>query len=468
MQEENALANPNILIIIADQHRYDCIGYSGGCPVSTPNIDRLAADGIWFTNAYTPIPVCCPARQAFLNGRRPEAFGALWNYSGALKVSALGPNEYSWVRQLKNLGYRTAFVGKWAVNPKHGPEEYGFDEYVGAESYVRWRSERYPDIKYKGGWMGEVDPVPWEDNVSHWLAGKVVDHICKFTDEGRPWHIRLDFTGPHLPCRPSKEFAVMYRPEEIPRWGSFCEDFKNKPYIQKQQLYSWNVENYSWEDWSRTVALYYALVSEIDHAIGYVLAKLDELGLADDTLVIFTADHGDMCGSHRMVDKHYVMYDDVVKVPLVIRWPRKIKGNMVCHEFICHFLDIPPTILEVLGIPIPEFFHGRSMVSILEGEKPRNWRSEIVATYNGQQFGLYTQRMIRTRKWKYIWNTTDVDELYDLENDPHELENRIYDQSCKDLVASLRRRLYEILLKEGDDLVKSEWMRRQLLDNKKI
>jgi len=147
---------------------------------------------------------------------------------------------------------------------------------------------------------------------------------------------------------------------------------------------------------------------------------------------------------------------------------QKNKGEYGMPRIYMSFSGYTPTILEVLGIPIPEFFHGRSMVSILEGEKPRNWRSEIVATYNGQQFGLYTQRMIRTRKWKYIWNTTDVDELYDLENDPHELENRIYDQSCKDLVASLRRRLYEILLKEGDDLVKSEWMRRQLLDNKKI
>ena len=195
---------------------------------------------------------------------------------------------------------------------------------------------------------------------------------------------------------------------------------------------------------------------------------MDELGLTDNTLVIYTADHGDMCGSHRMVDKHYVMYDDIVKVPLAIRWPGQIEQGMVCHEFINHFLDIPPTILEILGIPSPDFFHGKSMSSILKGIKPENWRKEIVATYNGQQFGLYTQRMIRTQRWKYIWNTTDVDELYDLEKDPYELENRIYDPNCKDLIAGLRRRLYDILLNEGDDLVKSEWMRRQLLDNKII
>jgi arylsulfatase A-like enzyme len=459
------LYSPNILIIVADQHRYDCTGYSRSCPVSTPNIDRLAAQGMWFTNAYTPIPVCCPARQAFLNGRRPESFGALWNYGGSLKISALEPSEYSWVRDLKEFGYSTAFIGKWAINPDHVPEEYGFDEYIGVDSYTQWRNKKYPHIQYSGGWMGEIDPVPYNDNISHWLAKKAMDFMDK---SDRPWHIRLDFTGPHLPCRPSKEFAAMYRPQEIPQWGGFQENFENKPYIQRQQLYSWGVENYTWEDWSRTVALYYAMVSEIDHAIGTVLDRLDELGLTHDTLVVYTADHGDMCGNHRMVDKHYVLYDDIVKVPLAIRWPRVVKPDTVCHEFVCHFLDLPPTILEILGIKPPEFFHGKSIIPFFKGKKPEGWRQEVVGTYNGQQFGLYTQRMIRTQRWKYIWNTTDIDELYDLEQDPHELENRIYDPNCKNLVTDLRCRLYHILLKEGDGLVQSEWMRHQLLHNRKI
>jgi len=459
---------PNILIIVADQQRYDCLGYAGVYPVKTPNLDRLASEGAWFTNAYTPIPVCAPARQAFLNGRRPETFGALWNYGISLEVPALSPKEYSWVRDLKSEGYRTSFIGKWSGNPYYGPEEYGFDDSVGIKEYQIFRKNKYPGHEYKGGWMGEIDPVPYQDNISHWLADRAIEKIEEYSDGKKPWHIRLDFPGPHLPCRPSKEFAQMYKPEDIPPWPSFEDDFHNKPYIQKQLLYNWGIEDYTWADWSSTVALYYATISEIDHAIGRMLQRLEELGQAENTIVIYTTDHGDMCGAHRMIDKHYVLYDDVVRVPLIIRWPGVIPAGIVRDEFVYQFLDIPPTILEILGREIPPFFIGRSLYRLLKGESVEDWRNEAVSTYNGQQFGLYTQRMIRSNDWKYIWNTTDIDELYNLKEDPHELNNLIGKEEYKPILTQLRKKLYETLLQEGDGLVKSGWLKQQLLNNKKI
>ncbi len=459
---------PNILLIAADQQRYDCIGYAKQYPVQTPHIDKLAEKGAWFTNAYTPIPVCAPARQALLSGRRPETFGALWNYGAALEVSSLSPNEYTWVKDIKELGYRNSFIGKWSGHPKYGPAEYGFHQDITIKDYESFRGEKYPDLKYKAGWMGEVDPVPCEDNVSHWLAAQAIRQIKQYAQGDEPWHIRLDFSGPHLPCRPSKEFAELYKGEDITPWASFHEDFHNKPYIQKQQLYSWNIENYTWEDWRETVALYYATITEIDHAIGEVLHTLEETGQAGNTIVIYTADHGDMCGSHRMIDKHYVLYDDVVKVPLIIRWDGIVSPGMIMDEFVCHSLDIPPTLLEILGKKAPDFFSGRSLVPFLQERQVEDWRTEAVSTYNGQQFGLYTQRMIRNNDWKYIWNTTDIDELYDLNNDPHELYNIIGQERNQSLIQELRRKLYETLLEEGDGLVKSSWMQNQLLNNKKI
>ena len=146
--------------------------------------------------------------------------------------------------------------------------------------------------------MGEVDPVPYQDNVSHWLAEEAVKQLKQYSTGEEPWHIRLDFPGPHLPCRPSAEFASMYQGKDIPPWPSFKETFHNKPYIQMQQLYSWDIEDYTWDDWQETVALYYATISEIDHAIGSVLKALEETGQAENTIVIYTTDHGDMCGSH--------------------------------------------------------------------------------------------------------------------------------------------------------------------------
>ena len=459
---------PNILLIVSDQQRYDCIGYSRDYPVKTPNIDRLASQGMWFTNAFTPIPLCCPARQAMLNGRRPESFGALWNYDITLKTSALEPTEYSWTKQIKELGYQMGYVGKWHVHPKYTPLEYGYDEYIGEMDYDAFRKKKYPQLSFQNGWLGEIDPVPLEDARTHWFAQKAIGLIKEFDQKKQPWHIQLDFPEPHLPCQPVEQFAQMYDPQEIPEWRSFRDEFVNKPYIQKQQLYNWNIENFTWNDWAPIVARYYAIISQMDDAIGKVLNTLETLGISENTIVIYTSDHGDMCGSHRMLDKHYVLYDDIVRVPLVIRWPKIILENTKCQEFVVHFLDLAPTILDILGLEQKEFFHGRSLVPLLQGKEISDWRQHAVSTYNGQQFGLYTQRMIRNNKWKYVWNATDIDELYDLENDPGELNNLIYEESCRPILKELRQKLYEELLKDGDDLVKNSWFDAQLLNNKKL
>lgn len=461
------MKKPNILFIFSDQHRYDCIGYSKDYPVKTPNIDRLASEGMWFSNAYTPIPLCCPARQALLNGRRPEAFGALWNYDITLKIPALEPTEYSWPRDLKDIGYRTGYVGKWHVNPVHNPTAYGFDDYIENE-YHAYRAAKYPEANLSDSYFGEKDTVPLKDTHTHWLAKQSIDLIEKYTEEDKPWHIRLDFPEPHLPCCPAEPFSEMYQPDKVLEWRSFGDEFNNKPYIQKQQLYNWGIENYTWEDWVPTVARYYGIISQMDDAIGSVLGKLEELGIAEDTIVIYSTDHGDMCGGHRMMDKHYVLYDDIVKVPLVIRWPGVIKEGSLCSEYVYNSLDIPPTLLEILGFAPKDFFHGRSMLHLLKGETPNDWRTEAVATYNGQQFGLYTQRMIRNNKWKYIWNTTDIDELYDMENDPNELINLICEEGYVSVIGELRIKLYIELLRCGDGLVKGPWMEYQLLNNKKL
>ena len=481
---------PNILLILADQHRYDCIGYSNEYPIHTPNIDKLACEGMWFTNAYTPIPVCCPARQSLLNGRRPETFGALWNYNNGLKVSTLQPTDYTWVRGLKEHGYLTGHIGKWSISPEYNPNSFGFDDYISDREYSDFRKQKYPEIKFTNGFFGEKDPVPLEHSHTHWLAEKTIQMIERFSDinscsndaqinnhekynnDSQPWLLSLDFSEPHLPCRPSEPFAGMYEPSSIPKWPSFEDNFKNKPYIQKQQLYSWGIENFTWNDWAPVVARYYAIISQLDDAIGRIINKLDSLGLADDTLVIYTADHGDMCGSHRMMDKHYVLYDDIVKVPLIARWPGVVKSGAVCSNFICHSLDIPPTMLDIVHIENKEFFQGNSLLPLLKGDgkgnSTNNLRQYAVSTYNGQQFGLYTQRMIRTEKWKYIWNTTDIDELYDLQEDPYELHNVIHETQYSGMVAELRYLLYEELLKDKDGLVLgNEWLKKQLIGGKK-
>lgn len=467
---------PNMLVIMVDQLRYDCLGYSGQAHVRTPNIDKLASGGMWFESAYNHIPICGPARQSFVCGRRSESFGGLWNYSLGLPIGALEPASFSWARSLQGAGYVNGYIGKWDVHPSYDPTTYGYELYVSSDDkYRELLKERYPELAYINGFFGESDPLPLADTRTHKTAEMACGLMKQLSEKGAasgsPWQLRVNFQEPHLPCRPAAEFAAMYAPDSVPEWGSFRETFANKPYIQKQQLRNWGIEHYEWADWAPIVARYYAIISQLDDAVGKLLAELDVLGESGDTVVVFTTDHGDMCGGHRMLDKHYVLYEDVVKVPLIVRWPGVIPAGSRCDRFVYSLLDLPPTLLAIGNASFPEDdrdrLQGESLLPLLRGAEPVPWRDEVVASYNGGQFGLFTQRMIRTREWKYVWNCTDVDELYDMRSDPHELHNVIGHPGNRRIVAELRKRLYHILHEDGDGIVQNEWMRKQLLEGRK-
>jgi len=452
---------PNILYIVADQLRDDCVGCYNGYPVHTPNLDALAREGMLFEEAYTPQPLCCPARQSMISACRPERHHGLWNYD-LMGVDSLTPSSDFWPAKLKEMGYNSHYFGKWHVSPDYAPTDFGYDSYISLEDYRDYREKVFGPFVRENGWFGEIDPVPLEHSRTHYLARMAEEKIKECAEQGGPWHVRVDFPEPHLPCQPCKEFWELYQDAEIPEWEGFRETFEDKPYIQKQQVYNWNGEHKEWKDWAPVAARYYAIISQVDDAIGRLIAGIKKLGEWDNTLVIVTADHGDMCGSHRMMDKHYIMYDDVVHVPLIMSWPGHIQPGSVNDDFVCHALDLGPTLMEITGGSL-ERTDGRSLLPLMQGHTPADWRKEVVSSYNGQQFGLYTQRMIRDKKWKYIWNTTDVDELYDMEQDKGELNNLIHDPQYKELIHSMRKRLYEVLRREGDTLIVSNWLQQQLL-----
>jgi arylsulfatase A-like enzyme len=166
-----------------------------------------------------------------------------------------------------------------------------------------------------------------------------------------------------------------------------------------------------------------------------------------------------------MMDKHCVMYEEEVHVPLVCSWPGVIPSGGVCRDFISHFLDLPVTLLELTGLPVPASYQGRSFLPQLEGREASDPPPLAFSSYNGQQFGLYCQRMVRDRKYKYVWNATDLDECYDLENDPHELVNLAADQPHEALCRRYRQKVYEVFAALKDPLVLSRWNSRWLQDN---
>ncbi len=455
---------PNLLFISCDQQRWDCLGFNGVYPVKTPNIDRLACEGISFDNSYTPLPTCCPARQALLCGKRPERFGALWNFDQGTPIGSVTADAFSWARSLNEMGYRTGYVGKWHVSPTLTPLDFGYEDYVSDAALRAYQRKKHPEHSFKSGFFGEVSPYPYEDSPTHRNAAEVIDLIEKYGDE--PWHIKMDFPEPHLPCRPSEPFASMYK--SVPKWNAFDDSLVNKPFIQRQMRLNWDTERLGWDELHETARLYYGYISQIDDAIGRVIKHLEDKGMLDNTIIIYTADHGDLCGDRKMMDKHYVMYDEVVRVPLVIRYPHLIKGGIHCKALVTNMLDLVPTILELVGAPVPCDLDGISLMEYFKDEKRESLRKYALVTYNGQQFGLYTQRMIRNEKYKYVWNPTDMDELYDMENDPYELENLSGKEEYQELLKQLRLDLLNELDAVDDCTApKSYWLRDQLQYNRK-
>ena len=455
---------------MADQYRWDCMGFLGIHAIDTPHIDRLAAEGATFSNAFTTIPLCCPARQSFLTGDTAERIGCLWNYDITLPTYSLDPSVPTWTQSLNASGYETAYIGKWHCSKEYEPSSFGFDRYYGEQDYADFSRTKGYESAERVSWRGGKSRIPLTDSRTHVLAHEAIDAINTLTSRGSDWLLCLEFPEPHLPCYPSEPFYSRYAQESFAPWTGFFDELQDKPRMQKRQLENWNVEDLKWDDWIPAIRSYFGIISQIDDAVGLVVNRIDELGIADDTLIIFTSDHGDMCGSHRMVDKHYVMYDDIMRVPLIMRYPNNIAPGSVYPSFVSHTLDVPRTLMDLTELPQNNNMIGISFLKWLSADETKGnspvlqpIRDCVTGSFNGAQFGLYTQRMIRTMNHKYVWNPSDVDELYDLNEDPNEINNIIHHPSSVNVRTALAAQLYVQLKKQDDPLMDLPWLRHQLV-----
>lgn len=456
---------PNILMIVADQHRRDCLGLHGHPLLRTPHLDALAREGIDFRQAYTSSPICVPARNSLLHGCWPCRHLSIANADTEAPRPA--PADLpAFPQVLREAGYDLTFIGKWLGGKARSPQDYGFRKVTPESAYGAWRAAQGLPPRPGGlPFFGYDEAITPEQSRLHWGADQTIRALREAAAGSAPFLIRWDPSEPHLPNVVPEPYASMYQPSDIPPWPSFGDTFAGKPYIQAQQLRSWGIDGWTWEQWAPLVARYLGDISLLDAQVGRVLDTLDELGLAQSTLVIYTCDHGDLCGAHGMLDKHYVMYDDVVRVPLLMRWPGVIAPASVSDAMVIHTLDLARTLCEVAGQPVPETFQGESLLPLLDGSA--NGRQDVLAMYMGNQFGLYSQRMIRDREWKYIWNATAEDELYHLTEDPAELHNLAASPDCRETLARLRRRLHQ-WMQDIHDPLDNGWIRRQLLENRKL
>lgn len=453
------MTKPNIVVIITDGHRRDTVGAFGSQVCKTPNMDRLAAGGMCFDWAFTPTGLCSPARASFLSGTYAHEHGVMTNVVLHPLRRNLSPSADRLTPALREAGYRLGHVGKWHVNQQMTALDFGFDDYHSIDDYFAWRyDQRYPvpdamdDYRTQ---VAAVDPVQPEQSRPAWLTGRAIELIDKYGDSEQPFYVRLDFQGPHFPNVVPEPYFSMYDPAKIDPWPNFDDSLAGKPAVQNILKRHWHTEEMSWQDWQPLVAAYYGEIALIDAQVGRVLDHLDAKGLTSNTLVIFAADHGDTMGAHGMTCHDYTMYDEIYRVPLIMRWPGTIPAGTRSDHFVQHFLDIHATIKDLIGSEASTGMHGRSLMPVFAGTAGDDWPEEAYCEFYGSHWGLYSMHLVRNRRYSYVYHPNDIDEFYDHQNDPYQLHNLTSTDDSSDssvAMADMKRRLAAWMAATDDPL----------------
>ncbi|MBI3852805.1 MAG: sulfatase [Verrucomicrobia bacterium] len=442
---------PNVLWICGDDHAPYVIGAYGNNQVRTPNLDRLASQGMRFDRAFCNSPVCTASRQSFITSRYPRTIGVT-----QLKTP-LAENEVTLAEVLKRAGYNTAAIGKMHFN---SPLKHGFALLIDLPQHRAWLEAKGRSLLPSGV---EVQPPwkPFKDPASVWLnsacrpfglidadmAGTFfAQQAAKFLRDRRdkPFFLIASFYEPHSPFYFPVEYRGWHKPEEftVPKVGpeddwQIPKIFRNLTDREKQGI----------------IAAYYTSAEFLDKNIGTVLDALEKSGQAENTLVIYTGDHGYMLGQHGRFEKH-CGYEPAVHSALLMRYPGKIKLKQSTKALV-EFIDIFPTVLDYAGVPIPSNVQGKSLVPVLSG-KTRRHREQVFIEYSENE-----EAYIRTDRWKFIYSTgkrvredgyvTDnpqpgrTIQLFDLKRDPEEMQNLAQRPEFSKTVEDFTRRLAERL-----------------------
>ncbi|UCD29794.1 MAG: sulfatase-like hydrolase/transferase [Planctomycetota bacterium] len=432
----------NVLFIMTDQHNVRALGCYGSKEVKTPNLDRLAAHGVLFSNAFTQTGQCCPARYTIWTGRYAHSHGVRWN-------GVVEPLEETTVVEIfKKAGYETACFGKHHMI--HYPIQHGFDEVLDWRDYGQWIiKNKIPNFKKHGDFLPGVLVGGSPVGVTHVtndqaLPGYMTAQTLRFIgqNKNKPFFIHYSFEGPHTPYTPSMPWAKMYDPDKLILPGNFNYKNESAPAIIKhlQQRYTHMTE----QDHRKTLAYYYGLITQIDYNIGRVLDEIDRFGLADRTIVVFTTDHGDMATERRCWTKPACGHEATIHIPMIMRLPGVIPAGVV-REQLVGLIDLMPTLCDLADFEIPDKVQGKSLVPIMQG-KSVEWRKVIFSEvgYPGHTWGRVVTA--RTRRHKYVNHENapvgkPVEEFFDLTNDPWEVKNEINNPRYLDIVNRLKKEI---------------------------
>lgn len=470
----------NILLICTDQHAKSSIGAYGSRICRTPHLDRLAEDALVFDHAYTTCPVCSPARASLQTGLYPFRHGMQTNiFQGGCMIHELADTPALLSRRLAAAGYAAGHTGKWHLGygeknfsddyynshiqeidldrdfidyprayreatglptavgyigddfPGHGGGGHAYPQYL---DYLKQLGKPYCSEKH--GEFGHIVTSSEETTMDYFLVERSKAIIDELQGTGKPWFHALNFWGPHEPYHTPQKYFDLYRDTEILPWESFGEDQDSKPKIH------WALRNgHDWDYFQEELRLYYAYTTFIDAQIGRLLNYLKTSGQINNTLIIFTADHGDSMGIHAgLTNKSMHLYEETASIPLIIR----PAGGCALRreERFANTTDIYSTILDIAGVEeVKTRRHGRSLMPLVRSENPSDWPQEVVVESSGLGMAHHSSRMIRHGNIKYIFNCADLDELYDLDLDPHELCNRVSAPEAAVLLREMRERL---------------------------
>ena len=450
---------PNILLVITDQQQGATVDPESPCV--TPNARRLAREGLRFTRGYTPVGLTGPAHASLMTGVYPSRHGMLNNYwtQGAIRPD-LEPSLKTYPENLREAGYSLSTTGKWAETKTRTAEDFGFFIKNGAVIEMRKGRKKIPRPITKGirierpGWpvyilCGISSEEPEMDGDWRVMSG-TVEEIERLAEAGQPWMIRAKFNAPHDSFIGYDPYVAQYKLDEIQLPANFEDDLKTKPNILRRQ-YEELWKSLSREDYRMALMCYWAFTTFVDDMLGRILDALDRTGQADDTLVIFTSDHGDMATSHKLFLKGVAPYEETYRVPFILRWPKGIGApGRTCDAF-ASWLDLTATMIDVAGAQPLTPCSGRSLKPFFESSDiPAGWRNEFYGQFTGTEL-YYTQRILNNGKHKFIFNGFDFDELYDLENDPFEMNNLALDPAYDSVRQMMIERMWARIAEEDED-----------------
>lgn len=450
---------PNILFIMSDDHAAHAMSCYGSRINQTPNLDRIAEDGMRFDNCFCTNSICAPSRATILTG--------LYNHMNGVKTlgDGLDGRQQTVPKILQQNGYQTGLIGKWHLGHEGFNNPTGFD---------------YWNILPDQGDYHNPDMFEMGERKQH--TGYVTDIITDLSlewledrDQEKPFYLMCHHKAPHRHWEPDEKHAYMYEDIDIPEPETFNDDYSNRAAaasaatmridrdlnaldtkgeppegLTPQEVKSWKYQRYI-KDYLRCIA-------SVDDNVGRLLDYLDEKGLAKNTIVIYTSDQGFFLGDHGWYDKRF-MYEESLRMPFVVRYPREIQVGSVQKAMALN-VDFAPTFLDYAGIEIPEYMQGSSLRPLLNGEVPEGWQTSMYYRYwmHLSHHGVYAHYGIRTERYKLIYyyaealgTTHSVDdpkppewEMFDLEKDPYELNSVYHDSAYSDTVKQLTEQLYQL------------------------